>query len=86
MPLPSTDVSLPQQKGQSGADLKKTIGVEFMLKWAAIFFVIALIAAVLGFTGIAGAAAQVAQFLFFLFVAICFIVLVLAVFTGSKLG
>ena len=29
-----------------------------MLKWAAIFFVVALIAALFGFSGIAGAAAE----------------------------
>jgi len=39
-----------------------------MLRWALIFFVVALLAAVLGFTGIAVAAAGVAKALFFLFV------------------
>jgi len=39
-----------------------------MLRWALIFFVVALLAAVLGFTGIAVAAAGVAKVLFFLFV------------------
>lgn len=39
-----------------------------MLRWALIFFVVALIAAVLGFTGIAFAAAGVAKILFFIFV------------------
>jgi uncharacterized membrane protein YtjA (UPF0391 family) len=39
-----------------------------MLRWALIFFVVALLAAVLGFTGIAAAAAGVAKALFFLFV------------------
>jgi uncharacterized membrane protein YtjA (UPF0391 family) len=41
-----------------------------MLRWALIFFVVALLAAVLGFTGIAVAAAGVAKILFFLFVAL----------------
>ena len=41
-----------------------------MLKWAAIFLVIAIIAALLGLTGMAGAAADIAKFLFFLFIAI----------------
>jgi len=36
-----------------------------MLKWAAIFLVIAIVAALLGFTGIAGAATDIARFLFF---------------------
>jgi uncharacterized membrane protein YtjA (UPF0391 family) len=40
----------------------------FMLRWALIFFIVALIAAVLGFTGIALAAAGVAQTLFYIFV------------------
>jgi uncharacterized membrane protein YtjA (UPF0391 family) len=39
-----------------------------MLRWALVFFVVALIAAILGFTGIAMAAAGVAKILFFLFV------------------
>ena len=39
-----------------------------MLRWALIFFVVALLAAVLGFTGVAVAAAGVAKVLFFLFV------------------
>lgn len=41
-----------------------------MLKWAAIFLVIALAAALFGFTGIASAAAGIAKFLFFLFLVI----------------
>ena len=39
-----------------------------MLRWALIFFVVALLAAVLGFTGIALAAAGVAKILFYIFV------------------
>jgi uncharacterized membrane protein YtjA (UPF0391 family) len=39
-----------------------------MLRWALIFFVVALFAAVLGFTGIALAAAGVAKILFYIFV------------------
>ncbi len=42
-----------------------------MLKWAAIFLVIALIAALFGFTGIVSAAAGIAKFLFFLFLVVC---------------
>jgi uncharacterized membrane protein YtjA (UPF0391 family) len=37
-----------------------------MLKWSAIFFVIAIIAAVFGFTGIAAGAASIAKTLFFI--------------------
>ena len=38
-----------------------------MLRWALIFFVVAIIAAVCGFTGIAGAATEIARILFFVF-------------------
>jgi uncharacterized membrane protein YtjA (UPF0391 family) len=38
-----------------------------MLRYAAIFFLVALVAAVLGFGGIAGAAASIAQILFWVF-------------------
>jgi len=51
-----------------------------MLRWAAIFFVIAIIAALFGFTGIAGA-----RFLFFLFVAIFVVLFLLGVFAGKKM-
>jgi uncharacterized membrane protein YtjA (UPF0391 family) len=43
-------------------------GDRIMLRWALIFFVVALVAAILGFTGIALAAAGVAKILFFIFV------------------
>jgi len=56
-----------------------------MLRWAAIFLVIAIIAALMGFTGIAGAAADIARFLFFLFIAIFVIIFLLAIFTGRKM-
>ncbi len=38
-----------------------------MLKWAATFFLIAIVAAIFGFTGIAEGAASVAKTLFFIF-------------------
>jgi uncharacterized membrane protein YtjA (UPF0391 family) len=46
-----------------------------MLRWALIFFTVALLAAVLGFSGIAVAAAGVARVLFFLFVVLLLITL-----------
>jgi len=46
-----------------------------MLRWALVFFIVALVAAVLGFTGIAVAAAGIAKILFFLFVALFLITL-----------
>lgn len=39
-----------------------------MLRWALVFFLVALLAAVFGFTGIALAAAGIAKILFYLFV------------------
>lgn len=48
-----------------------------MLRWAVIFFVIALIAALFGFTGIAGAAVGIAKVLFFAFLIIAAVMLVL---------
>jgi uncharacterized membrane protein YtjA (UPF0391 family) len=39
-----------------------------MLRWALLFFVVALVAAVLGFTGIALASAGIAKVLFYVFV------------------
>jgi uncharacterized membrane protein YtjA (UPF0391 family) len=56
-----------------------------MLKWAAIFLVIAIIAALFGFTGIAAGAADIDRFLFFLFIAIFVIIFLLAIFTGKKM-
>lgn len=48
-----------------------------MLRWAVIFFVIALIAALFGFTGIAGAAVGIAKVLFFAFLIVAAVMLVL---------
>ena len=55
-----------------------------MLKWAAIFLVIALIAALFGFTGIASAAAGIAKFLFSLFLVICLIFFIIGISIGKK--
>ncbi len=48
------------------------------LKWAAIFFVIAIIAGLFGFTKISEASADVARFLFFIFI----ILFVIALLVG----
>lgn len=48
-----------------------------MLKWAATFFVIALVAALFGFGGIAGGAVEIAKVLFYLFVVIFLVTLVM---------
>ena len=54
-----------------------------MLKWALIFFVIAIIAAVLGFGGIAGAASSIASILFWIFV-VLFVISLIMHFVGGK--
>jgi uncharacterized membrane protein YtjA (UPF0391 family) len=41
-----------------------------MLRYALIFFIIALIAALFGFTGIAAGAAEIAKILFFVFLVV----------------
>ncbi|MEX5218848.1 MAG: DUF1328 domain-containing protein [Nitrospiraceae bacterium] len=55
-----------------------------LLKWAAIFFVIALVAAAFGFTGVAEGAADVAKVLFYLFLAICIIFLIAGVVLAQR--
>jgi uncharacterized membrane protein YtjA (UPF0391 family) len=56
-----------------------------MLKWAAIFLVIAIIAAIFGFGGIAGTAVGVAKTLFFIFIAICVVLFLLGLFSRTRL-
>jgi uncharacterized membrane protein YtjA (UPF0391 family) len=51
-----------------------------MLRYAAIFLVIALIAAVFGFGGIAAGAVDIAKILFFIFLVIFVITLVVGLF------
>ncbi len=41
-----------------------------MLKWSAVFLIIAIIAAIFGFGGIASGAVEIAKILFFVFVII----------------
>jgi uncharacterized membrane protein YtjA (UPF0391 family) len=48
----------------------------FMLRWAVVFFVVALIAAVFGFLGIAAAAVSIAKILFFVFLVLFLVSLV----------
>jgi uncharacterized membrane protein YtjA (UPF0391 family) len=52
-------------------------GEHTMLRWAAIFFVIALVAAVFGFAGIADSAAGIAKVLFVVFLVLAGISLLL---------
>ncbi len=44
-----------------------------MLKWTAIFLVIAIVAAIFGFTGIAEGAASIAKTIFFIFIVLVLI-------------
>lgn len=48
-----------------------------MLRYALIFFIIALIAALFGFTGIAAGAASIAKILFFVFLMVAGIALIM---------
>ena len=55
-----------------------------LLKWAAVFFVIALIAAAFGFSGIAAGAAGIAKILFYLFLGIFFVLLIAGIIVGRR--
>ena len=56
-----------------------------MLRWSAVFLVIAIIAAALGYGGMAADAAEIAKVLFFIFLGIFFVTLVLGLVAGQKL-
>jgi uncharacterized membrane protein YtjA (UPF0391 family) len=55
-----------------------------LLKWAFMFFVIALIAAAFGFTGIAAGAESIAKILFYLFLGIFVVLLIADIIVGRK--
>jgi len=55
-----------------------------MLRWAAGFFVIAIIAAIFGFGGIATGAADIAKVLFFLFLVVFVVSLVMGMVNGGR--
>lgn len=57
-----------------------------MLRWAAVFFIIAVIAAVFGFGGIASGSAEIARVLFFLFLVVFVVSLVWGLMTGRRGG
>ena len=56
-----------------------------LLKWAAIFFIIAMAAAAFGFTGVAEGATEVAKILFYIFLAMFVIVLAAGLIVAGKL-
>jgi len=55
-----------------------------MLRWAAVFFVIAIISAVFGFGGIASGSAEIARVLFFLFLVVFVVSLIWGLLTGRR--
>ena len=57
-----------------------------LLKWAAIFFVIAMVAAAFGFTGIAEGATEVAKILFYIFLAIFVTFLIAGLVLARKIS
>ena len=48
-----------------------------MLRWAVIFFLVAIVAGVFGFGGIAAGASEIARILFYVFLAVFLVTLVL---------
>ena len=56
-----------------------------MLRWAAIFFIIALVAGLFGFTGIAAGAASIAKILFMIFLVLFLVALIAGVTVGKKI-
>jgi uncharacterized membrane protein YtjA (UPF0391 family) len=57
-----------------------------MLRWAAGFFIVAVIAAIFGFGGIATGAADIAKVLFFVFLVVFVISLILGLVSGGRRG
>ena len=55
-----------------------------MLRWSAVFLVIAIIAAALGYGGIAADAEEIAKVLFFIFLGIFLLTLILGLVAGQK--
>jgi uncharacterized membrane protein YtjA (UPF0391 family) len=61
---------------------KPTFTGGYMLRWAVIFLIIALISAALGFGGIAGLSMEFAKILFLIFIILFIISLIFGVFRG----
>jgi uncharacterized membrane protein YtjA (UPF0391 family) len=57
-----------------------------MLRWAAVFFVIAIVAALFGFGGIASGASDIARVCFFFFLVIFVVSLIWGLATGRRGG
>lgn len=56
-----------------------------MLKWALIFFIVAIVAALFGFSGIAAGAATIAKWLFFIAIAIFVLFLIIGLVVGERI-
>lgn len=54
------------------------------LRWALIFFIVAIVAAIFGFGGIAAGAAGIAEVLFYIFVGLFIISLIAGLAQGSS--
>jgi uncharacterized membrane protein YtjA (UPF0391 family) len=66
-------------KGPPVRPFQQSIEERPMLRYAAIFFIIAIIAAVFGFGGLAAGAAEIAKVLFFIFIVIFLVTLLMGV-------
>jgi uncharacterized membrane protein YtjA (UPF0391 family) len=55
-----------------------------MLRWALVFFIIAIIAGIFGFGGIATGAADIAQVCFFFFIVVFVASLIMGLVTGGR--
>lgn len=55
-----------------------------MLRYALIFFVVAIVAAIFGFGGIAAGAVDIARILFYLFIVLFLISLIAGLATGRR--
>lgn len=55
-----------------------------MLRWAAIFLIVAIVAAIMGFAGIAGPASGLAMVLCWAFLAICVVLFLVGITGGDR--
>jgi len=78
---PALDCGVAANAGTEAADTEEEID---MLRWAVIFFIVALIAAVLGFSGIALASAGIAKILFYIFLVLFLVSLLSHAFRGRS--
>lgn len=56
----------------------------FMLRWALIFLIVAIIAAIFGFGGVAAAAVDIAKILFYIFLVLFLVALLIGLFAGGS--